>query len=117
MPLKRFDLGGLQLRYKTSHTILRVTCSCVVELPASIKEDINLDEVARLTTDGELWMAKATVCQMDVTASIPSTVGGASSSLESLASAISECPVRYLMRGSFNSALTPRRSGQRLVLH
>lgn len=117
MPLKQFEFGVLRLSYKTSATTLRVTCSSIFDLPASIENDTNLDELVHLTTKGELWMAKATVCRMDVAASISPTLGSASPSLGSLVSAISKCPVSPLMLGFGNGALIPRRSGRRLVLH
>jgi hypothetical protein len=93
MPLKQFDLGQLRLGYQRSETTLHVTCSSVLDLPTSIGDDITLDELVRLTTNGELWIAKATVCRMDATASISSRPGGTSPDLDSLVGAISGCPV------------------------
>jgi hypothetical protein len=70
MPVRLFELGELHIASKSSKQPLALTCSISLDLPASMNEQIGVKDLVEMTKSGQLWIAKATTCRLEVAASV-----------------------------------------------
>jgi hypothetical protein len=97
MPIKVLDLGDLQVTSRNSKQSLLLASSITLEIPTSIDEQITLSDLADMTTNGQLWIAKAATSRLEVAASVQGIQldGGEGSSdlRQYMVEAIFGCPV------------------------
>jgi len=97
MPVQPFELGELQIASSSSKQSLYLACSITLDLPLSIDGQIDVEDLAELTGSGQLWIAKADTCRLEVAASVgvidAQGLDAPSALRQHIIEAIGACPV------------------------
>jgi hypothetical protein len=70
MPVTVLDLGELQLKSKDTKQSLLLATSMTLDVPPMIAQQIDVEHLAEMTRTGQLWVSKASNCQLEVSASL-----------------------------------------------
>lgn len=90
---KHFEHGKLQVSCRNSRLALSLSSSFTMALPPLSTEPVTAADISQLSRTGQLWIAKANHCRLEVISSVEGEdLDG--NAIRACINSIADCPVR-----------------------